>query len=246
VPQTLEFAVSRAKRILKHIYHCLPEPPSTNYCYRKARINPYDLLPSRPVIYDIGSKHRRGEYSFGKPPADSTLVCVDIEDGPGVDLVADAHDLHMVESNSVDFAISVTVLEHVRYPHRVVHEMHRILKPGGIVYVNVPFIFPFHGDPDDFYRFSYKGIEILCEEFERIDSGFNRGPASTMHELIVDFTALLLSFNSKILYAANTYVLRWLLFWIKYLDKFLAHYSNAYLLHGGAYFIGRKADVSKT
>ena len=225
---------------LKSLYRKLPDPPSTNYLYRTISPNPYDLLPPNPVIFDIGSKEARGAYAFGGPPEGAKIVCVDIAESAGVDLVADAHDLHMVPDNSVDFVCSISVLEHVRYPQRVVKEIHRILKPGGIVYINVPFVFPFHADPDDFYRFSYKGVEILCEDFERVDSGFNRGPASTMHHLLVHFLALLFSFNSSILYTLNADILRWLLFWVKYLDIFLARYKLAYVIHAGSYFIGRK------
>ena len=157
-----------------------------------------------------------------------------------MDLVADAHDLHMVESGSVDLVVSVSVLEHVRDPRKVVAEIFRILKPGGIIYVNVPFVFPFHADPDDFWRFSYQGILILCEQFERVDSGFNRGPASTMHHLLVHFFAMLFCFNSRTIYGINVDLFRWLLFWVKYLDKFLARYQMAYVIHAGSYFIGRK------
>jgi SAM-dependent methyltransferase len=135
-------------------------------------------------------------------------------------------------------------LEHVTNPTRVVSEMHRILKPGGIIYVNVPFIFPFHADPYDFYRFTYKGIDILCSEFEKVDSGFNRGPASTMHHLLVHFLAMLFSFNSKTLYGINIDLFKWLLFWVKYLDMFLAKYQMAYVIHAGAYFIGRKKPTN--
>ena len=82
---------------------------------------------------------------------------------------------------------------------KVVREIFRIaVKPGGIIYISVPFIFPFHADPDDFYHFSYQGID-LCEDFECIDSGFNRGPALTMHHLLVHFMAMLFCFNSKTL-----------------------------------------------
>src|SRR6267143_3443586 len=133
---------------LKKIYRKVPPPPSTNYLYRK------------------------GSYAFGSPPEDAKVLCVDMQEGPGVDIVADAHDLHMVPNDAADLVTSVSVLEHVRHPERVMQEIYRILRPGGIVYINVPFVFPFHADPDDFYRFSYKGIEILCERFERIDSGF--------------------------------------------------------------------------
>ena len=230
--------------ILKRLYRRLPSPPSTNYLYREIRPSPYDFLPARPVIFDIGSKDARGKYAFGAAPPDAKVVCVDIEPGPGVDLVADAHDLHMVPSDSVDFVATISVLEHVRYPHKVMSEIHRILKPGGIVYVNVPFIFPYHADPDDFYRFSYRGIAILCEAFERIDSGFNRGPASTMHHLLVHFLALLFSFNSRTLYGVNVDFFQWLLFWVKYLDRFLARYRMAYVIHSGSYFIGRKLGPS--
>ncbi len=234
--------------LFKRLYHTLPEPPSTNYLYRRFDVNPYTLLPANATIFDIGSKAARGGYAFGEPPADASIVCVDIEDGPGVDLVADAHDMHMVKDDSVDCVVSISTLEHVRYPQKVVAEAFRILKPGGIIYVSVPFIFPFHSDPDDYYRFSYHGVEILCEKFQRLDSGFNRGPASTMHHLLTHFLAILFSFNSRAIYGVNVDLFKWLLFWMKYLDKVVAKYQMAHVIHAGAYFIGRKpeADTART
>lgn len=226
--------------ILKRLYHRLPSPPSTNYLCHEIQPNPYTLLPENPLIFDIGSKDGRANYAFGAPPAGAKVVCVDIAARAGVDLVADAHDLHMVDSNTVDFVTTVSVLEHVQHPQQVVSEIFRILKPGGVVYVNVPFVFPFHADPNDFYRFSYRGVDILCAAFERIGSGFNRGPASTMQHLSVHFLAMLFSFNNKTLYGINVDIFKWLLFWMKYLDKFMARYSMAYVIHSGSYFIGRK------
>jgi len=184
------------KNTFKQLYRLLPDPPSTNYLYRTISPSPYDLIPNHALIFDIGSKESKGSYVFGMPPADAKVVCVDIAPGPDVDLVADAHDLHMAKTSSVDLVVTVSVLEHVRYPSKVVAEIFRILKPGGVIYVSVPFVFPFHADPDDFWRFSYKGVLILCEQFERIDSGFNRGPASTMHHLLVHFLAMLFSFTA--------------------------------------------------
>jgi SAM-dependent methyltransferase len=238
--------MTRIMDLLKSIYRTLPEPPSTNYLYRQISPNPYTLLPPQAVIFDIGSKEVRGAYAFGSPPRDAKVVCVDIEEGPGVDLVADAHDLHMVADGSVDCVTSVSVLEHVRNPQKVMQEIYRILKPGGVIYINVPFIFPFHADPYDFYRFSDKGIMILCEQFECLDSGFNRGPASTMHHLLVHFMAMLFCFNNKSLYGINVDLFKWLFFWIKYLDKFMARYQMAHVIHTGAYFIGRKSTKANT
>jgi SAM-dependent methyltransferase len=223
---------------LKRLYHKLPEPPSTNYSFRTTAAARYDLLPEGALIFDIGSKDSRGAYG-GLPPG-AKVVCVDIAAGPGVDMVADAHDLNLVADNSVDFVTSVSVLEHVRYPQRVVSEIYRILKPGGMVYISVPFIFPFHADPDDFYRFSHKGLEILCEKFERMDNGFNRGPASTTLHVLVHFLAMLFCFNNRTLYGINVDLFTWLLFWVKYLDRFLGRYEMAYVIHAAAFFLGRK------
>src|SRR5215470_5739737 len=110
------------KQLLSGVYHLLPRPPSSNYLFRSFKVNPYHLLPPNPVIFDIGSKDARGSYAFGDPPAGATVVCVDMYAGPGVDLVADAHNMDTIPDNSVDCALTVSTLEHVRYPHRVIAE----------------------------------------------------------------------------------------------------------------------------
>ena len=235
-----EAAPTDLLRRLKRALRRLATPPDTNYLYRAIEPSPYSLLPRNAVIFDIGAKDERGTYAFGSPPSDAKVVSVDIAPGPHVDLVADAHDLHMVQDDSVDCVISVSVLEHVRHPQKVVAEIYRILKPGGIIYVNIPFVFAFHGAPDDFYRFSCNGIRILCESFEEIDAGFNRGPASTMCDLLVRFSALLFCFNSQRLYELNRIGFGWLLFWIKYLDVVIGRYRMAQVIHAGSYFLGRK------
>jgi SAM-dependent methyltransferase len=231
------------KQALKSLYRALPRPPSTNYLFHVPP-NPYSFLQAGATIFDIGSKDARGSYSFGTPPSNSRVVCVDIEPGEGVDLVADAHDMHMVPSDSIDCVITVSTLEHVRYPQKVMTEIFRILKPGGVLYVSVPFVFPFHSDPHDNYRFSADGVKILCERFECVESGFNRGPASTMCHLMVHFCAILFSMNNRTLYGINVDLFTWLLFWTKYLDVFLGKYQMAKVIHAGAYFLGRKPALS--
>jgi ubiquinone/menaquinone biosynthesis C-methylase UbiE len=95
------------------------------------------------MIYDIGSKDIiGGEYAFGKPPANAQVVRIDIEPGPAeVVIVADAHDLFMVEDGSADCVVTVSTLGHMRYPQKIMKEIYRILRPGGIVYASIPFYF---------------------------------------------------------------------------------------------------------
>lgn len=218
----------------------LPDPPTTNYGVRRLKTDIRALLAPSPLIFDIGSKEARGAYLPGGPPPGARIVCVDIDARPGVDLVADAHDLHMVETGTVDLVMLLNVLEHVRDPQRVLAECERILKPGGIVWVDVPFMFPFHADPDDFWRFSDRGLEVACGRFEKIECTFLRGPASCMAELIVQFVAVLFSFNRRRLHSAAEYAARWLFSWIKYLDWFIANYESARVIHATTTFIGRK------
>jgi SAM-dependent methyltransferase len=53
-----------------------------------------------------------------------------------------------VRTASVDFVITFEVLEHVRNEHLALAEMHRILRPGGVLAISVPnrwWIFETHG-----------------------------------------------------------------------------------------------------
>ena len=54
--------------------------------------------------------------------------------------------------NSFDAAVCLNTLEHVYDGLAVLREIHRVLKPGGTVYVTVPFIFRIHAHPDDYFR----------------------------------------------------------------------------------------------
>lgn len=229
------------KPILRRIYENLPEPPSTNL-ELPLKQSPYDFLSLNPVIYDIGAKDARAKY-FGALPPGATIVCTDIRPGPGVDVVADAQDMPQIPADSADCVFLVSILQHIPSPQKAVDEVFRVLRPGGIFYVNVPFIFFYHCDPEDYNRFSVRGLEFLCARFERLASGSRRGPASTFCDLLIRFLAILFSFNSDAVYAANVYCGKWLLFWIKYFDIFIARYSMAYLMWGSPYFLGRKPRV---
>lgn len=226
-------------RWLRRIYHSLPEPPSTNFEYYKVNPSPYQLLGPGSTIYDIGSKTARAGYFGGAPPG-ARVVCIDLEPGPGVDVVADAQRMPGIASNSADCVFLVSVLQHLPSPQRAIDEAFRVLRPGGIIYVNVPFIFVYHRDPEDFNRFSVTGLEHLCRRFERIASGSARGPASTFCDLLIRFLGILFSFNSDALYSAIVYCGKWGLFWIKYLDIVIARYPSAYIMAGSPHFLGRK------
>lgn len=65
------------------------------------------------------------------------------------------------EENTFDLIISTQVLEHVPDPLGMLKEMARVCKPGGGVLISVPFVYPEHEEPFDYFRFTRFGIADL-------------------------------------------------------------------------------------
>lgn len=112
---------------------------------------------------DIGSGH--GPYRKYFP----NRVSVDIEPGPGVDVVADAHDLSHFSDGLFDVVLATEVLEHLHTPQRAIDEMHRVLTPGGSVILTTRFIFPLHNIPGDYWRFTRYGLAHLFRNFKHVE-----------------------------------------------------------------------------
>jgi len=66
-----------------------------------------------------------------------------------------------VDSNHFDTIICLAVLEHVENPEEVVPELYRVLKPGGHLILEVPFLQPEHKVPTDFQRYTKDGLVRL-------------------------------------------------------------------------------------
>lgn len=72
---------------------------------------------------------------------------------------------------SVDCAMATEVLEHCPYPERTLTEIHRVLKPGGILFITVPFIWMLHEAPYDEYRYTPFALRRLmeCSKFKIVE-----------------------------------------------------------------------------
>lgn len=81
----------------------------------------------------------------------------------GPDLVADVTNLPLANA-SVDRVASNSLFEHVAYPHRIIEESLRILRPGGIMEVVMPFVWKRHGYPHDYVRLTPQFFERVCRE----------------------------------------------------------------------------------
>ncbi len=113
-------------------------------------------------VVEIGARAVSGNVYKSRLPATVKYVGFDFHPGPNVDVVGDAHTLSRhFPAESVDAVFCFSVFEHLAMPWRVVLEMNRILRPGGLVFVATHGTWPAHERPWDFWRFSRHAFEVL-------------------------------------------------------------------------------------
>lgn len=120
-------------------------------------------VASRPGarILELGARARSGHERRGHF-ASAEHVGFDIREGPGVDVVGDAHALRSIfPDGHFAFATSVSVFEHLAWPWKAVVELAHVLEPGGLVYTQSHQTWPVHDAPWDFYRYSKSGWRAL-------------------------------------------------------------------------------------
>jgi SAM-dependent methyltransferase len=81
---------------------------------------------------------------------------------------ADIHcDLEMplpCESDSYDGIVLMNTLEHIYNVHQLIGETWRIARGGSTIVIAVPFLFPVHPSPNDFWRFTPETLTRLLTE----------------------------------------------------------------------------------
>lgn len=123
----------------------------------------------RPLqAIDIGAYDVNGSYRtlFDAPAWRYTGV--DLEAGPGVDVVLSSPYRFPFASRSVDVVVSGQAFEHVEYFWMTWLEMVRVLKPGGLIFLIAPSRGPEHRYPQDCWRFYPDGYRALAK-FGRCD-----------------------------------------------------------------------------
>lgn len=171
---------------------------------------------------------------------DIELVETDVCFGPRTALICDAHDVPFADG-SFDGVIIQAVLEHVCDPYRVVEEIHRVLKPGGLIYAETPFMQQVHARAWDFTRFTELGHRRLFRRFDEIDRGACCG---TGMALAWSWQYFLLSFTSiKPLRTLLRVFAELSTFWLAWLDRFTIDTPGTQDAASGYYFMGRRSEV---
>jgi SAM-dependent methyltransferase len=105
-------------------------------------------------VLDVGGLDVNGSL---RKPFESLLkiqyTSMDIENGPGVDIVMNPGDPFPFEDETFDLIVSTSCFEHDPCFWMTFREICRVTKKDGYIYVNAPSNGPYHGYPGDNWRF---------------------------------------------------------------------------------------------
>lgn len=149
------------------LYPSLTDP---NYLVLRARRLIFERwigeLENRPLtILDLGAK-----YQPYRPLLEGRIgryVALDLEKNDLVTVVGDGHALPF-KDETFDLILLTQVLDSFADPFLGVRQMHRVLRPRGVLFASVPFVAPTFA-PFERWRFSREGIRTLMAPFERME-----------------------------------------------------------------------------
>jgi SAM-dependent methyltransferase len=95
------------------------------------------------------------------------VTSFDIDEKYAPDIVGDICSFDFGDK-SYDVIVFSEVLEHVHFPHLAIENIHRLLSDRGRLILTVPFIFPIHERPHDYFRYTRYGLEFLLRDFKDV------------------------------------------------------------------------------
>lgn len=130
------------------------ETEASGYQYPEA-VNALVAAHEQGWILDCGAGNR--------PVYFDNVVNLDIVPYAATDVLADAESLPFRDA-SFDGVVTLAALEHVRRPWVVASELVRVLKPGGTLIADVPFLQPVHAFPHHYFNMTSEALRSLFED----------------------------------------------------------------------------------
>ena len=179
------------------------------------------------LILNVGA----GSTDYGR-----NVLNLDIAPGPAIHVVGVAESLPF-RDETFDAVVFQAVLEHVFDARKALAEIARVLLPGGLLLIEVPFIQGYHAAPADYRRFTVAGLrtELTLNGFEVEETGIAVGPASAMSWVMAEFLALSLSGRSARGYRIARIFTTWLAWPIKWMDLWLDGHEMAHVIASGVW-----------
>lgn len=138
------------------------------------------LLPPDAMVLMVGAgaNGARCDALYADPHI--RQIAFDIYPSNLTQFVADAHKIPLA-SASVDGVVIQAVLEHVLEPAIMAEEIFRVLKPGGVIYAEPPFLQQIHEGAYDFTHFTELGHRWLFRNFGELNRDVIGGPGLSLY-----------------------------------------------------------------
>lgn len=195
-----------------------------------------------PLLRDLGDG--RGLNVGGGPVRlDPRLVHVDLFLEAPVDCVARAEKLPFADG-SFDLVVSQETVEHVPDPFAAVEEMARVTRPGGRIYLQVPFVIGYHPGPEDYWRFTRAGVRTLLERAGLREAAIeiSVGAGTGTYRIVVEFLAGLTARMAPGLYLPAKGVASVVCYPLKWFDGWIAGGTARDRIPGGYLAVAAKSD----
>lgn len=129
-----------------------------NFSFLRSQL---ESVPSTARILDVGI----GPGQFGELTDRFALtVGVDFRPFEPVHVVADLTKRLPFQDNSFDVVFVTNTLEHLPDTEKVLAEIYRVLKKGGVILGTMPFLIRIHQKPYDFNRYTHYKMKLLLEQ----------------------------------------------------------------------------------
>ena len=116
-------------------------------------------------VLDLGSKAGKSSYyEYIKQSPSTQITFTDLYPAEGV-AVCDVTKRFPFPDNQFDFALAFNLMEHVYEYKNIFPETFRVLRNGGTFIGHVPFIYRYHPDPEDYFRFSHTALMKLLTDY---------------------------------------------------------------------------------
>lgn len=169
------------------------------------------------------------------------MLRVDLDRSALPDYLSSADKLPFAD-NTFSVAVSQEVLEHLREPQTALDELARVVRPGGLLYLQTPFIIGYHAAPADYWRFTNEGLAAMLQRAGLVVEALEPavGPGTGLYRILVEFAAILAARIYEPGYLPAKALAATLLAPLRWFDAWLSVGEQRWRIPGGCLALARK------